>query len=391
MLDTSLFDFLRRLFSPGAKKEASVKMLDSRSVAENLRLFQSSPRGETLQYRPVHLNVYTNTTCTLACKMCYGHSAEVDKNFFSQSMTREMDLATFELVLNHVPTVQSVCFSGWGEPFLNAQIFDMVQAAYAFNGARSRIVTNGLLIENRLDALMASPLDTLVVSLNGVNPESYERMTGMPPENFVTAYGNVEKLVGAVRYHRGKKLKILLSFVVDRENFMLMPQMLEIAKKLGVQGVVFENFAGPDPNTRSERTLCSDETEVWAILAQLRSLQGDLEVTLPVLLDRNMENHRFCQDAFTSVGVDGDCTISACSKQYLYHGKMGKIWETDFWNNQMFQWLRGVHGGPGKHPVPRPCQHCTNNCAMASQGTSQGIAGIRPDPQQSLVAQGFVP
>ncbi|MBY0404987.1 MAG: hypothetical protein K2X66_13895, partial [Cyanobacteria bacterium] len=242
-----------------------------------------------------------------------------------------------------------------------------------YNGALSTVVTNGLLIDNRIEVLLKSHLKRLIVSINGHTGEEYHKMTGMPSHHFHTVRDQVKKLVVEKKKKSLKvPLDVYLSIIIDRDNYTQIPDMIRFAQDLKVDGIIFENYISPDPNVKSVRTLFSDDVEILNFLDRIRPGFLTLDVKLPQLLDRQMEHHRNCQDAFTSVTVDGDCNISACSRQLLFSGKMGKLWEPEFWNNELYQWLRGVHHAGiqpftqniDDFPVPRPCQNCPNNCGV---------------------------
>lgn len=372
MTDTAKPSWSQRLFRGAAKKHPTLTPWERKAIAENHDRYLHAPLTEALSYKPFHLQVVTNTSCMASCTMCYGHSPALEKNFYTKNQPKDMDLPTFQLVLKQLPTIQTIEFSGWGEPLMNGQIFEMVDFAEAYNGAVSTIVTNGMLLENRLDALMASSLHQLTVSINGHTADSYVRMTGMPAENFELVRRNVVKTLQERLRRRLSHPKVMLSFILDRDNYAAMNEMIQFAQELHVEGVVFHNYQSPDPSVKSERSLYSDDVAVQELFQTIRANFYQLEVQLPNLLDRKMDNHRYCSDAFTTVSVDGDCNVSACSKQLLYNGKMGKVWESDFWNNDLFQWLRGVHGA-GQHDVPRPCQACDHNCALTKSKKPSSI------------------
>jgi MoaA/NifB/PqqE/SkfB family radical SAM enzyme len=323
----------------------------------------------TSDFQPVQLNIMATATCTQACKTCYAHSPEVKNNYLSQTAGKEMDLDTFRFVLGQLPTVQTILFSGWGEPLLNSQIFEMVSLAFKSHTAESIIVTNGLLIENRLEAMLASPLKRLVVSINGHTPDAFASMTGMPPDHFNLIKENVQKLVFEKKRNPKNQLEVYLSFIIDAQNYVKMPEMLRFAQDLRVDGVHFENYLSPEPGVPSARTLYTDNVDVTRFFDRLRPNFLTLNVTLPKLLDRDMSHHRNCKDVYTTLTVDGDCNVTACSMQWLFNGKMGKLWEEAFWKNNMFEWLRSVHGGL-EHEVPKPCQTCPNNCGVPTYDVS---------------------
>lgn len=320
-------------------------------------------KNPRVAYEPIHMQVQVTQRCGQTCTMCYGHAEHLHPNFSERSRSKDMDLKTFTYLLEQMPTLESLVFSGWGEPFLNPDLFKMVRAVHRYNGASTEVVTNGLHLADRQDEILASPLRVLVISINGHKPSMYSAMTGMNAQNFITVRDNVKALIRKRNQRRrGKQphpLRVELSMVLDTTHYREIHDMIAFAQELGVDGIRFENYTSPD-HQKSHRTLYRQDTEVLNVMMNLNPANYRIRVTLPTLLDKEMSNHRYCRDPFTTVTVDGSCNISACSRQQLFMGRMGKVWDGDFWNNDRFQWLREVHGN-GEFEVPLACQNCPNN------------------------------
>lgn len=321
---------------------------------------QSGERSQTVDYEPIHLHITPAEVHPVAALQSRNGAAG----------ERKLDLDTFRFVIEQVPAVRTVEFSGRTDPFKNEHLLKLVDYAYKFNGAESTIVTDGFLLPRFADAILTSALHSLVVRIHAHRPSAYARMTGGNANHFVTLRDNVIHLIRRKR-EIGGKVEVDLAMTVDSHNYTEMAAMIAFAEELGVDGVRFENYFNPNtPGVRSDRALYTSQKPVLKYFEELTRTvirPSRLAVTLPRLLDPDMSHHRHCLDPFTTVSVDADFNVSGCSRQLLTRGKMAKIWDETFWNDALYQWLRSVHGSRGKSAcgaggeVPLPCQNCPRN------------------------------
>lgn len=318
---------------------------------------QVERRSETLDYEPIHLHITPGEVHPMAAMQG------------KASFDRKLDLETFRFVLEQVPAVRTIEFSGRAEPFRNEHLLNCVDYAFKFNGAESTVYTDGFLLPQHIDAILQSSLHCLVVRIHAHRPSAYAQMTGKNPNNFVTLRDNVAQLMRRKR-EIGGHVEVDLVMTVDRHNFTEMADMIRFAEEMGVDGLRFENYANPNmPGMRSDRSLYTSQRPVLKYFEDLKRHvfpRSKLVITLPTLLDDDMSSHRNCLDPFTTVSIDADFNVSGCSRQLLYHGKMAKIWDETFWNDGLYKWLRAIHGsrrnGCGESGnVPLPCQNCPRN------------------------------
>lgn len=345
-----------------------------RKIPHLLNVFQyklhPEQRGDdSLDYEPIHLHVTPaeiqpggSVWMQPASNLQAGHGV-VSKN--------ELKPENFRFLLEQVPAVRTIEFSGQVDPFHCPYLLQLVEVAYKFNGAESTIYTDGTLLADAIESLVKSHVHTLVIRIHGHKPSQYARLTELPPSRFLQIHNNIVNLLQRRQQTKGA-LEIELCMTVDLHNFRDMPEMIQYAQELGVDGLRFENYLSGNPIRKSDRTLYTDQPPVMKFLQWMKSSMlpvTKFPIFLPTVLEKDMSNCRNCLDPFTTVSVDADFNISGCSRRLLYHGKSSKIWDSDFWNNDMYQWLRSIHGSIQGSPaierveVPVECQYCPRNIA----------------------------
>lgn len=100
--------------------------------------------------------------CNLKCKYCWG-GLEAS---LGGSRPPLMDMDLFKKAVDEAPdTVETVTFGSVGEPLMNPRLCEMIAYAAA-SGRRTALYSNGtLLTGERAEALAASPLDALSISM----------------------------------------------------------------------------------------------------------------------------------------------------------------------------------------------------------------------------------
>lgn len=323
--------------------------------------------ADVLNYEPIHLQV---TTATCSTPSLFDRQQDKTENDRTEHM---LNAENFRFLLEQLPAIRTIAFSGQSDPLRNEHVMDMVDLAYRFNHADSTIYTDGKQIDRWIDRMLASPLACLTVKLHSHKPSHYSRMTGHPPNDFVTIRDNLLKLVARKRQLESS-LIIDLGMTVDLHNFHDIPEMIAFAESLGVDGVNFENYLSLNPEQKSDRTLYTQQAAVVKFFKHLEETilpKSKLLVSLPTLLDVDMSQHRHCRDPFTTVAVDADFTIMGCSRHLAYPGSNDKVWDSDFWNNTTYQWLRSIHTpqqiakqtveDAKATAVPALCQYCPLN------------------------------
>jgi MoaA/NifB/PqqE/SkfB family radical SAM enzyme len=295
--------------------------------------------------------------------MCPTHSRIVSGDYkHAQKNIKDMDLAMFRDMIDRFSRATTVHIIGSGEPLLNKDFFEMV--AYA---AKKRMTvktfSNGTTVGQNIDRILSSKLEGITISLNGQNAEEYARMTGMPRETYHKIYDAVKCLIEE-RNRTGSKLKVKLSFIIDRHNYKSIPDMIDVGLKLGADHIFLCNFLhSPYDGFRAhERVLMTEEKT----LRELRAIIGryppaiSKKVTWPVPVDPDRRENK-CATHFSQVRFDGDGNVSSCSMMLLNMTGHGHYKEKNVWNNEYFRKMRKAFLSTGDEAIEDPCKACPDN------------------------------
>jgi MoaA/NifB/PqqE/SkfB family radical SAM enzyme len=319
---------------------------------------------ELLDYDPIKLTVFANRRYTLYANNLYARTIGNTRQLFDTLKTRDMDLETFRFALEQVPSVRIVEFSGRGESLLNPELFAIIRHIRENSAAEVILNTNGLLIVKLKDSILSNPPDELVVRIFGHKPSSYYTLSGLDARHFIQVRDNVSRLA-RMKKERAVNMRLVLVMFVDYHHVDSIPDMIEMAEKLGVDELRLENYETPDGSINPDLSLFDDDKDVVAYLAELEALltkRPGLKVILPRLFKRNLGSRGKCHAPFQHVGIDGDCNVTPCLKHRIdLEAEPLKVWEADFWDSNVYRELRNVHGSVPTMSLPEACRTCPLN------------------------------
>jgi tungsten cofactor oxidoreducase radical SAM maturase len=295
-------DFLRRRgIAPDTKW-----WLDQRDVS--LVLLPRLPDLRKLYVEPT-------TACNLNCRTCI-------RNVW-QDPQEHMDLGTFVQLLQQTqefPNLRRVVFSGLGEPLTHPHILDMVRLTRQ-RGLEVTIGSNGLLLDRRLSReLVALGVDRLVVSLDGVEPETYASVRGELPNQVLE---NIRGLNEAKKELGSQTPALGIEYVVLKSNVAELSQLAGLAAQLGAARALVSNVLAYTDDMRDEILYGYEPRPPFA--AASWPLPPDdwvrwTSLELPRLHWGAEQRCRFVQDQATVVGWDGSvvpCYALAHNYSYL--------------------------------------------------------------------------
>ncbi|RLI07484.1 hypothetical protein DRO32_03810 [Candidatus Bathyarchaeota archaeon] len=133
-----------------------------------------------------------------------------------------------------------IYLSGWGEPLLRPDLPDLVRELGS-GGAEIGFTTNGVLMRpRRARALLEAGLDLVSFSLAGSTEEVHGAVRKGSRLSDIT--GNIRDLL-ALRKNMGlDRPRVLILFLMLKENVGELPEMVELAYELGVDGLVATNM-----------------------------------------------------------------------------------------------------------------------------------------------------
>ena len=156
---------------------------------------------------PYSLSIEATAYCNLRCTMCANRKLKRKKGY--------MELDLYKKIIDEVTSVSTnfnLCLNGYGESFLNADIFDMIKYAKDKKIKRVLINTNGMLLtEENIDKLIESNIDCVVISIDGFSKELYESIRVGGDRD--TVYRNTEKLLEKIKLHKDCNIYVEIQMI----------------------------------------------------------------------------------------------------------------------------------------------------------------------------------
>lgn len=168
---------------------------------------------------PRFASVWLTLGCNLRCIYChYDEANRVD--YFADTASMKQLFCELAQI-----GVESVEFSGGGEPTLHPDCFDL--AGYAHQqGLRVGIITNGFW----LDVDRCHFFDYIRIGLDAACLKTYASVKGGTEEDFSW----VIEQIPAVLAKRESRPRIGLKFMINKRNYSQVEQMVRLSRNLGV-------------------------------------------------------------------------------------------------------------------------------------------------------------
>jgi radical SAM protein with 4Fe4S-binding SPASM domain len=230
-------DFLNRICSLSIRKVLNI-------VLVQLSYFLSTLLKKPLVWgKPFFISLEPSAICNLACPQCPTGTGDVkrSKNF--------LDLNTFKSIVDETAkTTAILSMYHQGEPLMHKSFSDMVK--YARNQKIYTVTsTNGqLLTEEVCGSLVEAGLDRIIISLDGIDQESYDKYR---------VGGDFEKVVSGIRLlcearRALRKPYIIIQFLVFKHNEDQVAEIRKLGKRLGADRVVIKSAQIEYPESINE-------------------------------------------------------------------------------------------------------------------------------------------
>lgn len=268
---------------------------------------------------PLHFVFILGYRCNLICTHC---SSNADRHGPVGYTTAEAQDILCQMA--NIGVVD-VAFSG-GEPLLRRDLEDLIRFARE-KGLSAGTSTNGYaLTRRRAHSLKAAGLDRLQVSLDGTR-EAHERVRGK---------GAFDKAVTAIQRSLEAGLRTHICFTAMRSNAHLLPEMLDLALKLGVAGFNLSQFVPTGRGAAAEGLEPQMAKQLIKIWLDAKARHPALHLTAHssglAALSPDAEHCRGGCQAGISIGCitpDGDvtpCVMFPLSLGNLRDRELAEIW-----------------------------------------------------------------
>jgi AdoMet-dependent heme synthase len=209
------------------------------------------------------------TRCNLDCIYCYnvwkGHE-DCSQKQLSLSEIREL----FDRLCEQLP-IKGVTLAG-GEPLMHQELPEITKLLRN-KGLHLSITTNGTLLnENKIAELVACGISHFEISWPSLIPDMYDRLCRS---------GEIIKIKQAILGVKKHGVKLTVSSVITKLNFLEIPEIIELSAALGADFFVLNRFIPGGTGLKNHGMLAPDDEQ----LLQTFSLADDAARTyrIPVI------------------------------------------------------------------------------------------------------------
>ncbi|WP_456328483.1 radical SAM/SPASM domain-containing protein [Archaeoglobus sp.] len=305
------------------------------------------------------VQVEVSTRCQLSCFMC-PHTI-----FRRDWINADMDLETFKKI--PFENFDFAHLQGWGEPLLNPNMGEMIEIAKKY--CKVGLTTNGLLIDefNEIERL-----DYLAVSIASADEEKHKRIRKCSLEE-------LKEKIKAV----SSKVPVTLAFMMLRDTYHELPQIVEIAKEVGAKEVIANNLDYiPSKELESQAIFLQSVDEKPIEVAKIKAEKLGIKLTVK---PTKMEEVLVCaENPINNCLITYNGQITPCVYLHLptksdkivrvFGGKVleiekvyfGEVWEKKSWKRysnfrKIFERRKSFMLSllPTEiPPLPEPCKTC---------------------------------
>ena len=261
------------------------------------------------------LYLEATTGCNLQCRTCI-------RNIWGDPSAL-MKWDTFEALMNSLdglPELKRVVITGFGEPLSHPRILEMIERVRQ-RGLAVSIGSNGLLLREKMAReLVRLGVDRLVVSVDGVKPETYGDVRGAGLSELLD---NVRRL-NDIKQEMNTLIPALgIEFVVLKSNIDELPALTQLASHLNASRVLVTNVLPYTADMRDQMLYGYDpqpslDARNWPVHSGAWVTWGSLD--LPRMHWGAERRCKFVQDRSMVIGWDGGVTpCYALSHNYSYY------------------------------------------------------------------------
>lgn len=233
------------------------------------------------------IQIEVTSFCNASCRYC-PHTT-----YKTVWINRHLEFELYKTLEQHLHKTELVYLQGWGEPFLNPQIFDMIDFAKK-SGCRVGTTSNANLIDMNLsEKIVMSKLDSISLSLTGVDKDNDYYREGTSLENVLNA-------IDQINYIK-KKLKtdvpkINIAYLLLASGLDKIHKLPNLLKGKGIDQVVISTLD----------FVCTDDFKKESLSFKDLNESNDFQKRIKKLVDDGKD-----------LGLDIYCNIPILSEKLL--------------------------------------------------------------------------
>ncbi len=291
---------------------------------------------------PWSLSIETGTSCNLSCLECPSGQDQ-----FSRP-TGNMSFANFKTIIDKQKKYLiwlTLYFQG--EPFLNKDFFKMIAYANAQKIVTSTSTNGHFLNPENAEQTVKSGLKKIIISLDGLDQESYEkyRIGG----NYDTVISGIKNLQQAREKLKSTTPYIVVQFIVFKTNEHQVKHLKTLKRELKIDKLEIKTAQVYSASDKNELIPNSNKYRRYK-----QNKDGDWEIK------HKLPNH--CLRMWQAAVVTWDGNIAPCCFDKDVKHKMGNLLKSSFQdikqNTKYHQFRDQVFSDRSKIDI---CKNCAEN------------------------------
>lgn len=213
---------------------------DPKAINDVLALLDQTFLAEETVARPTHFDIAVSVVCNIKCPFC-------PRQTFAPGEIRSglMKTEHFEPLIPHLAMSHRTGLYGLGEPFLNKNFFEWLEASKA-TGSYCMTSTHGMsLTSEMIDRVLDSKLDELCVSMDGPTKQTFEFLRDGAV--FETVKANVSELLRRRKARGQAHPRVHIACAVSKYNVWHMSAMVRMTAGMGADRLAFSNLVLDHP------------------------------------------------------------------------------------------------------------------------------------------------
>jgi radical SAM protein with 4Fe4S-binding SPASM domain len=267
---------------------------------------------------PPAVSLELTNNCNLRCPECFNGSGAMkrEKGF--------MELALFEKIVEELrPYTLHLNLYFQGEPMLHPKFHEFLEKSKEF---KTTVSTNGHFIDNSTaEKIALSGLSRLIISLDGTTEESY--LTYRVGGDFKKVIEGIKLISLNIKKH-SSSLKLVVQFLVNKQNENQIPQMKRFAKEVDAR-----------LELKSMQVITKDGFEKW--MPKNKKFKRYEEIGGKYNIRNSLPNRCFRLWFNPVITWDGYLVPCCFDKDGNY--KMGNLYDKSFcdlWNGPKYELFR---------------------------------------------------
>lgn len=200
-----------------------------------LNEYEIASKQTVLKSKPRNMLIILSNICNINCIMCGQRHEEKTK----------IDTKFISFIKDNLEYLEKIIWQG-GEPFLFPQFKDLLLFFSRNKRLKQIVITNFLLLNEEIIEFVIKNKIFLIASIDGANKKTYEKIRqGASFDKIIDNLNIYNRLLK--RFNINEKL-MQINFVVMKENYKEMVDIVEFAHKYGISNVAFIKCVHYDDN-----------------------------------------------------------------------------------------------------------------------------------------------